>query len=993
MPQTTQTTTSRSPSPQGRRRGRARVLVIGTVVVAAVAGAWLLLSGPNAEELTKQAQRELRRGEYEQALQLASEAYHAGASNTRALIAAEAAQKLNQPEVALEWYRKLRESADSEFVQGAAACALLCVESGRLAEAGTWFEQALAHEPNSVEINRWYAQLLNLTGRRWEASQCLFVVVREGTLTGRITMEDLLMMANFEQPFASDPQAIELALKAVPDDPLPLLGTVAVDYESNRPEAALRNAQRVLTAHPQLLQAHAAVGRGLLETQQLAAFAKWQSGLPAAADDFPEIWMLRGRFAMRTEQPRAAARCFWEAVRREPDYPSANYQLGLSLSSLEEREAAQLFLDRYEYLADYLQTAHPVYHYGPRGDSLTKLMRVSGKLGRFREQLAWSMFLGRFLQTADPNDERLREAITVQRELESRLSDLSPDRTATAFQPAADVDLSSYPLPEWSVSADPTPETTDVTSSIRFRNIAAQVGLNFTYFNGAEGRTTAMRILETTGGGVAAIDFDLDGWSDLYFTQGNTWPPSQDNLRDRLFRSLVGESILDVTDASGLGDTRYSQGVNFGDVNGDGFPDLYVGNAGVNQLYLNNGDGTFASVTLPGDPGRWTTSVLIADLDGDGHADLFDANYLSGDDVYDRLCGEGHSVCPPDTFDPEQSDVYLNNGDGSWFSAAGSTGLADVPGKALGLLAADFDNTGRLAVMVADDGIANRFFVSEGTGRDLRLRNAAIERGLAFGNDGRGQACMGIAAGDYNADGRLDLFITNYYEDSNTLYTTPDGELFEDLSRPANLRDGSFWFLGFGTQFLDANLDGHPDLVIANGHVDDRSASGIPFRMRPQCYQNLGGRFVEVPPPADAEYMNQEQLGRGLARIDFDRDGKCDFAVSHLDTPAALVQNVTPEVGGYLRVRLTAVGSHRDAIGTRVTLETEGSQRTMQLVAGDGFHAGNERVLLFGLAEATRVERCTVHWPSGVQQTFRNLKAGQDIHVVEGQPGFFSEPR
>jgi hypothetical protein len=259
--------------------------------------------------------------------------------------------------------------------------------------------------------------------------------------------------------------------------------------------------------------------------------------------------------------------------------------------------------------------------------------------------------------------------------------------------------------------------------------------------------------------------------------------------------------------------------------------------------------------------------------------------------------------------------------------------------------------------------------------------------GLALDRDGLAQACMGVAAGDLNADGLLDLFVTNFQDESNTLYAQQPNGFFLDETRKAQLRDPSYAKLGFGTQALDGELDGHPDLVVANGHVYDLSHSGREYRMAPQYFRNRGdGAFVEVPASQLGPFFEGKYLGRGLARLDWNRDGLEDFAVSHMLAPAALVTNTTAAHGNYVALQLRGVASARDALGTVVELTAAGRKRVQQLTAGDGYEASNERQLVFGLGTAERVEHLRVRWPSGQSQEFTVPAVNSHYLLVEGRP-------
>lgn len=981
------------------KKGGLKPLLAGLAVLAAGAvgvAAFMLGSQPTPEELARSARIAFRRGEYKECLELATQAYDSIPSNKLAIIAGESAQKMDDLETAMSWYRRLEEEDSKTYMAGTMAQAVLCLNTGRLTEAEEWFEAALAKQPRNIELNRWYGTLLNAEGRRWEANRYFFRAVRfaveaavngNGVALQNPTMDDIFMLANFESPFEDIPIA-EKAAAAIPDDPIPLLGRVQKKFIFNKYDEAIADLRAIIKKHPHLLQAHVWLGRGLIDSNALDKMPDWAAGVPEDSDSFAPLWHVRGLWASKIGQTKAAARCFWEAVRREPDFGSANYQLGLTLVALKRPEVAKPFLDRHTKLTDYHQVTHPMYTEGPKLETLRRVMDLSGELGRPWEQFGWCNFLLQFGQTQGMPADLQQEVVALYQKLVAQLAE-TPPRTLPESNPARTVDLSNYPLPDWSQSTPVTqPVVTQAArSNIRFQDVAADLGLNFTYTNGVRRTTKGLRIFEGTGGGVGVIDFDMDGWSDLYFTQGSEWPvnETEPGERDQLFRTISESAATNVTALAGLGDADYSQGVTVGDVDSDGFPDLYVANLGRNRLYHNNGDGTFTEISgsLGERPERWTTSVLAADLNGDGWVDLFDANYLSGKDVFELMCGDIERVCAPAAYAGETCDIFLNDGQGGFRNASESTGLVKLTGKSLGVVAGDLDGTGQLSLFVSNDGIANFLLVPDGDGDELKYTESGLQRGLAFDYDSRGQACMGIAADDFDGDEAIDFFVTNYYKESNTLYKMLPGSLFEDRSREAKLRTPGFLFLGWGTQFIDANLDGWPDLVQTNGHVDDFTHTDTPFRMRPQFYQNNNGRFDEVPPPAESAYMNKEQLGRGLARVDLNRDGRSDFVVSHIGSPAAVARNVTQPAGHFLTVHLVGTESSRDAIGTSVTVETSERKRTMQLLAGDGFHASNQRVLNFGLGEAVKVERMIVQWPSGVRQTFANIPADGEIKVRE----------
>jgi hypothetical protein len=561
-------------------------------------------------------------------------------------------------------------------------------------------------------------------------------------------------------------------------------------------------------------------------------------------------------------------------------------------------------------------------------------------------------------------------------------------------------DLSSYPLPPSpagsAASASGENQQNSTGGRIAFDDDSGRLGLHFVYFNGDDPSTEGRRMFEYTGGGVAALDFDRDGWCDVYFTQGTDWPPEPSNRRylDALFRNDAGGRFIDVAAVAGIADAGFGQGATSGDCNNDGFPDLYVANIDGNRLYRNNGDGTFTDATRASGLGRhahWTTSCLLADINGDSFPDVYDVSFLDGDDVFTRICrdpdGKARS-CAPSVFPAAPDHVYLGRGDGTFAEVTKELGF-DVPdGDGLGIVAADFDDSGNLSVFIANDGRPNFYFAPAGA----RWQEQGAICGLAYTASGAPQASMGVAAGDANNDGLVDLFVSNFYNEGDTLYLNLGSGTFTDRSYYAGVYDPSLSFLGFGAQFLDADLDGWEDLIVTNGHVDDFTYKQIPYRMRAQFYRNRRGRFSELLTRDLGPFFDELKLGRGLARLDWNRDGLNDVVISHLGDPAALLTNRTSSPGRGLGLRLVGTTRSRDAIGARVGVRAGELHLQRQLTAGDGYQAANERRLEFGLAGRVGDVELEIHWPGGARQTFVGVRTGREYLAVEGRPDLVPLP-
>ena len=475
----------------------------------------------------------------------------------------------------------------------------------------------------------------------------------------------------------------------------------------------------------------------------------------------------------------------------------------------------------------------------------------------------------------------------------------------------------------------------------------------------------------------------LDGWPDLYISQGGPWPadPHQTTYRDRLFRNLGDGKFADVTEQANLGDNLYSQGTAVGDYDNDGWPDLFVANLGPNRLYHNAGDGTFTEVTqAAGIAGEvWSTSCLFADLNGDGWPDIYVVNYLAGKEPLETECFEKEEkrACPPSNFPAEQDRLLLSQGDGRFVDVTDESGIVAPDGKGLGVVAADFHGTGKLSLYVSNDTTANFYFVNQAAqrGDPPQFQETALLAGLAFDRDGAAQASMGIAAGDGDDDGLIDLFVTNFLLQSNTYYKQISPDFFEDATQGMGLREPSLPLLSFGTQFIDFELDGHLDLILACGHVDDFRYKGEPYKMRPQVFANRGqGQFVELDSRLPGAILRRRVPGRSVALLDFDRDGKQDVAMLLLYEPSALLANRTADSRTLSAPALAWTSQcERDAIGTTVHAIVGGRTLVRQLMAGNGYQCSNQRTVHLGVGDATSIDQLVVKWPDGTEQTFDNV--------------------
>ena len=944
-------------------------------------------SRPTLQERVQSAQDFMEGIQWEQAREVAEAILLENPQAIEArVIAGQAATQLGLHDTALQHFSQLPNASKPHELNGLYGAGAPSNELRRLAAAERSLREALRREPDHVFSHDRLAFVLSVSGRGWESTRHLIQLVK----ARRFTLWHLIWLGDVERPVATQNDLLPMH-RANPDDPLPLLGIARDLIRQENPQEALTVLRQALALEEDLLSAHVFLGQLFLQNEK--GFISWHKQLPSRADDHPETWVIRGQWALGCNEREAAARCFWEALRREPNHRSACYQLGHCLLGLERDEEATVFLQRAEALQQLSRVTQDIAQVaqGKLSSEGLELPRqaaeLSESLGRFWEANAWAG-LGMSQGGEHWAEPLLRR---VQPRLHAQLGQTDPD-----VDPTQALDLIAYKIPSGLFRREQlaqSPRQSNPDRQIRFTDVANSTGIDFQFFNSPDLTTAGARMFEITGGGVAILDFDGDHWPDIYFCQGCSWPPKVEasEKKDQLFRNASGQRHIDVTRSANLNEDQFSQGAAVGDFNNDGFPDLYVANIGDNRLYRNNGDGTFSDISrragIQGN--KWTLSCLLADLNGDGYADLYDVNYLEGEDVFSKICRrpQGAAACHPSLFPSAADQFYLSDGAGGFQPMSQLVGLDAEQGSGMGVIAADFFNRGKLDLFVSNDSVDNHFYSNrtEDSHALPNFQEQAKLTGLAVDQSGTAQACMGIAAGDVNADGRIDLFVTNLYNESNTLYLQEEGQLFRDATRQYQLREASFHRLGWGTQFLDVDLDGWTDLMTANGHLDDHRFQGEPYHMQPQLFHNTGkATFEEVPNSLLGGYFERKVLGRGLTLTDWNRDGRPDVVVSHLDSPAALLSNETENVGHFLIVHLRGVRSARDAFGVMVTLVSDGRTWTQQLIAGNGYLSSNYRVIRFGLGDQAAIDQVQIQWPSGETQLLEGPSIDSEVVIVEG---------
>lgn len=968
---------------------RWRKLIVGVVVLGVLlAGVWIWRrqqprSAAEIENLLLDGRLLLSQRHYDQAEALAAQVRPQEPLFDEAqLLAGEAATRDERLQDARLHFDCVPRNGSKNALLAARSQAEVCRELGLISEAEVQYRAVLEQQPENTFAHQRLAYLLGVTGRKWDAlPQYLFLIQ-----SGGISLDELCLVGDLERSFEEE-ELLTRWFRLAPHDAQVQLGLAVDAAMKGNGAAALRDLESVVRKLPELGAAQAWLGETLLEARQWDRWRTWHSQLSATTHDHPDVWFVRGLAARSLGRLDMAARCFGETLWIVPQHRRATYQLSQVLVTLRDQAGA-----------DFVAQAQRQFELTHELDLVLKAKtkqneqvfeRIVAHLeasGRQWEAIAWA----RQAISMSPATEWPQQVI-------QRLTPkLLPDTplVAASNNLAIKHDLRRYPLPGDLFQVEPSNTTGTIRPSeseaIQFD--IAECGIDFIYESGADPQTKGARMFEQTGGSATVIDIDQDDVPDVFFSQGMEWPTGsglpvfKPQWQDRLFRNVENRAV----DVSGLAlpeDRGFGQGAAVGDFNNDGFSDLYVANIGRNQLLLNNGDGTFSDVTASaGISGEtWTSSCVIVDLNADSLPDLFDVTYVTGPGVYSHICNG--RACSPKGFEGVPDRVWINCGDGRFEPARQP--LPAEGSKGLGVVAFRMSTSERPLLFIANDQVPNFFLKHEPTDHsvDVNLVNEGFVRGLAFNEHGLAMAGMGIAADDVNGDGRLDFLVTNFKDEPNTLYLQDANGLFADSTRAAGLHAPSLPFVSWGTQFLDADLDGDSDLVVVSGHVDDYRDAGGDWHMRPQFFRNNGrGQFDELRGSQVGPYFDRLYLGRGLSRLDWDQDGRPDFVVSNVGASAVLAVNRSRTSGHFVKVLLRATTTARDAIGTIVTV-TGGPRRhawTKQLVAGDGYMASNERGLHFGLGAVDVIDEVRVVWPSGKTTRLRNVPSDSTLTLIEG---------
>jgi hypothetical protein len=528
------------------------------------------------------------------------------------------------------------------------------------------------------------------------------------------------------------------------------------------------------------------------------------------------------------------------------------------------------------------------------------------------------------------------------------------------------------------------------TKTVEFTDITNAAGIKWGIRQLAPG---VKYLIETMGGGGGFLDYNGDGFLDIYLVCNSQTPQADSKLKlkDVLYRNNGDGTFTDVTESTGLNNSMLGMGMASADYNNDGWPDIYVTGYGASRLYRNNGNGTFTDVTEKAGVNNklWGASAAFFDYDGDGYLDLFVCNYLNFDPEGKVACDffEGRPYCYLSRFKGSPSVLYHNNRDGTFTDVSVKAGIAAHQGKGLGVVAFDYNNDGRMDIYQANDSDPNFLFRNNGDGT---FTEVALEAECALDPNGAVRGGMGVDTEDLDGDGYQDIFVTNFSQQTNAFWHNNGDETFNETTYELGLGKISLPMSGFGTRFFDYNNDGLVDLFVLNGHPFEpiqKVFAETTYAEPPFLFENTGKAFREVA-AEHGSALKKSYLGRGLAIGDIDNDGDVDLLLMNAGEPPVLLRNDGGNKNHWLGIKLVGAKSNRDGIGAKVTVRMGTSRRIKQLQGGASYCSASDLRLLFGLGNKEKVDEVEVRWPSGVVTTLKDVAVNRYLVVKEdaGQP-------
>ncbi|MGB7325510.1 MAG: FG-GAP-like repeat-containing protein [Rubripirellula sp.] len=981
------------------------------------------------ERPLRKMQSLIKRGLYEQAWQISPEVLkiHGDDANVIASIA-KLAYEMQKPNESADL---LAQACEAEAYANPARVhqtMIAFVGVGRLHDAMQLLETTVEENPDQQKTRRLLFDLTMGTEERLRGLKHGRVLVRQR----QFDLELLKALSNTERR-TLEAAPLEAMTSRNADDLRPLVGSAKTKFDEGDYQAAIDELKRITQRHPDYVPAQTLLGRSYAASNRLAELESWAASPPPGTENTPGYWIALGDWARGKDLIQPATRAYWEAARLDPDAMEAWSKLSTSIAQLRDldSDAASSISDeafdaiqrRNALLSKFNQLKSRFERTGSISrEIVADIIRILVDLGRLWEAEAWASVAMSLPENDDVPIAELRDSIIRQ------LTNDTPWQTVTDH-PELQLDLTRFSAP--SIARIDSERSTKVAGSNgsapqssgddnplnrawRLDDEAAERGLDFFGRTSDHLDQAGIMLHETLGCGGGTIDFDLDGWSDLYLMAAGGKPGQMDSAANALVRNHAGQ-FGEVTGPSQTGHRGFGQGVAVGDINEDGFPDLLLLNYGPNALLINNGDGSFSDQTdrwnLNFDADTqitWSTSGAIADVDGDGLSDVVVVNYCAGLEPSTETCpmadSETFRSCTPVKFPGHVDWILKTRADGSFVNQTEAWSMTpDVVGRGLGVVVGQLDATAGIDVLITNDMTNNHYWSFSKTNPDkssaavseMVMTESAMLRGVGANDRSLAQGSMGIATGDFDLDGDADFYVTNFDNEYNILHEQRSAGMWQDQTSSRGLVKPTMPLVGFGTEAINLDNDGNLELVVSNGHVDlfSRGEDRALYAQPMQIFQRLeSGILVATETSVAGNYLRKSHVGRALWTIDADRDGRMDLVVTHQTEPVSLLVNRCEPGGHWIDVRLSGRNCGRDAIGATVTVAFGNQTRTAFQSAGDGYMCSNQRGLHVGLgladqdnAPAYDVPVCdvTVQWPDGTRQVHTGLPVDASYWVTQ----------
>ncbi len=883
------------------------------------------------------------------------------------------------------------------------------LSAGRLFDAIDLLRQGVALTPTDNERRRLLYDLLVASEQHLEADQHRQILIRN-----RVIDEELLFSTYRSVQRNEEVDSLKTIYSRNPADTRPLIGEAKLWLDTLEHSKAIATLQRIVKSHPEYVSAQAMLGRALVASGDYAMLPGWANQLPDTVTADPDYWLTLGDWALQSDKPTLAMNAYGNAAMRGFDRMQPRNKLAALSAGRIAQVEFELIRDRAAALTK-LSQGYAAFKVRSKesADSIRHITAALLDLGKVWEAEAWVAYGTTLTSLSESEQQSLTD---LRQRVLSQLGANTPWQQTNVLPTWVWLDAISPDLYVATISQrsdenavpkeNHTPRRRRPLGplgrplSLKLQDEAISRNLEFFGRTADDLSEPGINNFQMIGCGGGTIDFDLDGWPDLYMINAGGRPLHDDSNPNAMFRNLSGR-FKNVSSQSGGGCRGFGQGVAVGDINEDGFDDLLVLNYGPNRLWINHGDGTFSDQPkrwLPANS-AWPTSAAIADIDGDNLADAYVVNYCAGSGPKDEPCysvkASGPRTCSPIHYSAEP-DIVLKGLPNGRFQNVTRIWNADpdLLGRGLGIVAGSFDKEPGVDLFIANDMTTNHYWSrrrSHDATHTFALEESAILRGLATDGQSRSQGSMGIAAADLNQDGTINFYVTNFDLEHNTVYLSRGPVSWRDQTIQSELYDATVPMVGFGTQAIDFDNNGDHELVVVNGHVDHFiGANGKVFYEQPaQLFQrNQQRHFESIGLRTDCSYFLGGHVGRGLWIIDANQDGNADVVATHQTEPTALLINKTESPYSFATFKLVATRDSRSAVGSVVTIRFDDFEATYTLNSGDGFLCSNERIVHVGLGERTTPIDVTVTWLGGALQTWPSLPINRQWLLVQDEAAF-----